>query len=131
MPGHLDGFELAFVRSFGIAGEVGQFCDVAMQVGEADGERIEFGMSFGKQDAEVFGVVPGELLWASSAPRVPSFSVSRFQSNRQTDMETLQRFNFETLFLVFFRNVIPVPRGNFHDDFAGLGDLCLATETRV
>jgi hypothetical protein len=31
-----------------------------VEVGEADGERVEFGMSFGEQDADVFGVVPGE-----------------------------------------------------------------------
>ena len=62
MPGHLDGFQLAFVRGFGIAGEVGQFGHVAMQVGEAHGERIEFGVSFGQQDAEVFGVVPVSCL---------------------------------------------------------------------
>jgi hypothetical protein len=30
-----------------------------MQIGEADRQRIEFGMRFGKQNAEVFRVVPG------------------------------------------------------------------------
>jgi hypothetical protein len=30
-----------------------------MQVRETDREGVEFGMSFGKQDAEIFGVVPG------------------------------------------------------------------------
>ena len=51
MPRHLDGFQLAFVGSSGITFEIGQFGHVAMQVGETDGERIEFGMYFGKQDA--------------------------------------------------------------------------------
>ena len=108
MPGHLDGFQFAFVRGFGIAGEVGQFGDVAVQVGEADRERIEFGMSFGEQDADVFGVVPGECLAASVA-----LSVRQLAS------------------VVLFRNVVSVPGGNLDDDFAGLGDLRLAAETRV
>ena len=58
VPGHLDRFQLAFVGGFGIADKVRQFGDVAVQVGEAHGERIEFGISFGKQDADVFGVSP-------------------------------------------------------------------------
>jgi len=44
----LDGFELAFIGSSGIALEVRQLGDVAVQVGEADGERVKLGMSFGK-----------------------------------------------------------------------------------
>ena len=59
MPRHLDGFELAFVGSCGIALEIRQFSHVAVQVGEADGERIELGMDFREEDADVFGVVPG------------------------------------------------------------------------
>ena len=59
MPRHLDGFELAFVGSCGIALEIRQFSHVAVQVGEADGEGIDFRMSFGEPDADVFGVVPG------------------------------------------------------------------------
>src|SRR5579872_4351930 len=59
VPRHLDGFELAFVRRFGIASEIGQFGHVAMQVREAHRERVDFRMCFGKQNAEVFSVVPG------------------------------------------------------------------------
>jgi hypothetical protein len=32
MPSHLDGFELAFIGSSGVALEVGQFCDVTRSV---------------------------------------------------------------------------------------------------
>src|ERR1039457_805110 len=60
VPSHLDGFELALVGCPRIALKVGQFGHVTMQVGEADGEGIEFGMNFREQDADVFGVVPGE-----------------------------------------------------------------------
>ena len=62
VPRHLDGFELAFVGSCRIAFEIGQFGYVAVQIGEAYGERIELGMDFGEQDADVFGVVPSERL---------------------------------------------------------------------
>src|ERR1700736_6938052 len=60
MPGHLDGFEFAFVRGGWIPLEVGQFGHVAVKVGEADGKRIEFGMSFREKNADIFGVVPSE-----------------------------------------------------------------------
>jgi len=63
VPGHLDGFEFAFVRGFGVAGEVGKLNHILVEVGEADGERVQFGVSFGQKDAEVLGVVPGELFW--------------------------------------------------------------------
>src|SRR5258708_26560815 len=62
MPGHLNRFQLAFVRSLGVAFKIGEFGDVAVQISEAYGERIERGMNFGQQDTDVFGVVPGELL---------------------------------------------------------------------
>ena len=58
MPSHLDGFELAFVRGSGITLEIRQFSYVAVQIGEADGERINLGMSLREQDADVLGVVP-------------------------------------------------------------------------
>jgi len=69
MPCHLDGLEFAFVRCSGIAFEVGKFGDVAMQVGEADGERIDLGMIFGEEDADVFGVVPGERFGHGEFPQ--------------------------------------------------------------
>src|SRR5271165_1920248 len=61
VPCHLNRFQFPFVRSFGISGEIGEFGDVTMKVSEANGERIEFGVDFRKQDADVFGVVPGQF----------------------------------------------------------------------
>jgi glycosyl hydrolase family 2 len=62
VPGHLDRFQFAFVRGFGITGKVRQLGDVAVQVDETHGKRIESGVRFGKQDADVFGVVPSQFL---------------------------------------------------------------------
>jgi len=53
------GFELGFVGLGGVVAETRKFGDVAVQVGEAHGERIGVGVRFGEENAEVFGVGPG------------------------------------------------------------------------
>ena len=58
VPGHLDGFEFAFVRELWVALEAGEFEDPFMKVGEADGERVYVRMLFHELDADFFGVVP-------------------------------------------------------------------------
>ena len=40
VPRHLDGFELALVGLLGIVLELGQFCYIAMQIGETHRKRI-------------------------------------------------------------------------------------------
>ena len=62
MPSHLDSFQLAFVGLFRIVLEFGQFGDVAVQVGEADGKGVEVWMPLGQQNSQVFSVVPGKFL---------------------------------------------------------------------
>jgi len=47
MPRHLDGFQFALIRLFGIVLELRQFDNVAVQIGEADSQRINIGMLFG------------------------------------------------------------------------------------
>jgi len=44
VPGHLDGFELAFGGALGIVFELGQCGYIAMQIGETDRQRLELGM---------------------------------------------------------------------------------------
>src|SRR5260370_27536883 len=60
VPGHLDGFELAFVGEFGVAGEAVKFADPFVKIGEADGERVGGGVFVGKPNADFFRVVPIE-----------------------------------------------------------------------
>jgi hypothetical protein len=60
VPGHLNRLKLAFVRSGRISLEVWQCDHVAVQVGEADRKRVKLRMNFGKQDTDVFGIVPRE-----------------------------------------------------------------------
>src|SRR5260370_41302065 len=60
VPGHLDGFELAFVGEFGVAGEAGKLADPFVKIGEADGERVGGWELVGKPNADFFRVVPIE-----------------------------------------------------------------------
>jgi hypothetical protein len=60
VPGHLDAFEFAFVREFGIAGEIGERANPFVEIGEAYSEGIDVGVFFGKLDADFFYVVPVE-----------------------------------------------------------------------
>ena len=61
VPCHLDGFKLRFVGLLRIALEVRQFDDVAVEIGEAHGQRIGGGVRLGKEYADVFGIVPCEF----------------------------------------------------------------------
>ena len=63
VPGHLDGFEFAFVRKLGVAREAGKFNDPFVEVRKADSERVGVGMFFGELDADFFGVIPIECVW--------------------------------------------------------------------
>ena len=54
--------ELYSNERFRITGEIGQLRNITMQVCESDGQRIEFGMSLGKQDPDIFSIVPGQVL---------------------------------------------------------------------
>ena len=58
VPGHLDGFELRLVRLGRVVGEAFELGHVAVQVGEADRERIEVGKLFLQLNADLFGVGP-------------------------------------------------------------------------
>ena len=81
--------------------EFGQSGDVAVQIGEPDSKRIEFRMGFGEKNTDVFCVVPGQIFFAIAwNPRLCCEA--------------------DSAFLVFFRNVIAVPRGNFYTTLPGL-----------
>src|SRR5713101_8009084 len=60
VPGHLDGFELAFVGEFGGAGEAVKLADPSVKIGEADGERVSGWELVGKPNADFFRAVPIE-----------------------------------------------------------------------
>src|SRR6266704_4002955 len=60
VPGHLDGFELGFIGSGGIAGEAGELGDPFVHVGEAHGERIDVREFVGQTDGDVLEIVPTE-----------------------------------------------------------------------
>ena len=68
VPGHLDGFEFAFVGGLGVAGETGELGDPFVHVGEADGERIGVGIFVGQRDGDVFDIGPNRMLAACFAP---------------------------------------------------------------
>src|SRR6266403_48751 len=67
VPGHLDGFQLPFIGFLRVILEVGQFDYMLVQGGESHCKRIEFWVRLGQQNADIFGVVPGELLWHESS----------------------------------------------------------------
>lgn len=58
MPGHLDGFQAAFVGLGGVVGEAFEFGDHLVQVGEADCEWVGLGEFFLELNADLFGVGP-------------------------------------------------------------------------
>ena len=60
IPGHLDGFELAFVRFGRIVAEAFKLGDPFEEIGEADFEWILLGELIVKGEGDVFGLVPGE-----------------------------------------------------------------------
>jgi hypothetical protein len=66
-----------------------------MQVGEADGEGIKFGMKLREKDADVCGVVPREKLWHGEFLKC---KFSRFQSFKVSKPKRLPR---EASMLVF------------------------------
>src|SRR4030065_387546 len=57
-PRHLDRFKDFLAGMFGVILEFGQFHHPAMQVGEADGARIDFGVGFGEFDCDIEGIRP-------------------------------------------------------------------------
>src|SRR5882724_5079514 len=67
VPGHLDGFQLPFIGFLRVILEVGQFDYMLVQGGESHCKRIEFRVRLGQQNADIFGVVPGELLGHESS----------------------------------------------------------------
>src|SRR5262245_54199982 len=60
-PRHLDFFQGGFVGGLGVVGEAVELGDPAVQVGEADGQRVDVGKLFAERDPEVLGVLPREL----------------------------------------------------------------------
>jgi len=58
VPGHLNGFEFAFVGEFRVTLEAGEFENPFMKIGEADGERVDVRMRFRELNADFLGVVP-------------------------------------------------------------------------
>src|SRR5271156_1694258 len=58
VPGHLNGFQLSFVRQLRVAGKSGQLDDPFVHVREAHGQRVHARMFFGELDADFLGVVP-------------------------------------------------------------------------
>src|SRR5215471_2156708 len=60
VPGHLDGFELRFVRPGGIARKAGQLDDPFVHVREAHRKRIGVREFVGQSDGDVFKVVPAK-----------------------------------------------------------------------
>ena len=77
MPGHLNGFQLALIRLLGIIFELRQLGHQAMQISEADRERIGVGMFLAEKNSDVFGVVPGQVFWHVNS--VLRFRVLMFQ----------------------------------------------------
>jgi len=114
MPSHLNGLEFAFVRSLWIAGKPRQLGHVLMQIGEANGKRIQLRMSLRKQDAQILSIIP----------------IQSFSHKKQTSKLATQDSQLATR-SVLFRNVIPIPSRNLNHNFAGLGNPSLAAETRV
>src|SRR5450432_836963 len=67
------------------------------------------------------------------APKSVSSSGFEFQTRDPVSSHSkpeTRNLKLETA-LMFFRNVIPIPRGNFYDNFAGLSDHRLASQARV
>ena len=83
VPGHLNGLELSFIRFLGIVLELRQLRDIAVQIGVTDGKRIGVGMFFRQKDANVFGIVPGQVF--RHVDSLISFKVSEFQSFRNAE----------------------------------------------
>src|SRR5208337_1680129 len=61
MPGHLDGFKPRLVRLCRVVGKTFQFGDVAMQIGEADRQRVQTGKFLSQLNADLLGVGPQNL----------------------------------------------------------------------
>jgi hypothetical protein len=59
-PSHLDSFEFAFGRGFGIVMEVGEFGNPGVHIGVADMGGIEVGEFFGERESDGVGLIPGE-----------------------------------------------------------------------
>jgi len=70
VPGHLDGFELAFVGKFGVAGEAGEVQDPFVEIGESDRERVEIREAVSELDADFFRVIPIECEWHFFLPPI-------------------------------------------------------------
>ena len=58
VPSHLNSFELAFIRLRGIVPEFRQRGDPLVQIGEANGQRVDIGMRFHQGKRNIFGIVP-------------------------------------------------------------------------
>src|ERR1700730_14809662 len=63
VPGHLDRFQLGFVRLRGVVFEVWERDHIFVQVGETDGERVDFRVGFREQNPDIVSVAPGEFFW--------------------------------------------------------------------
>src|SRR5690242_4069561 len=58
VPGHLNGFELAFVGSLRVTGKTWELGDPLVHVRKADGERIGIWVFVRQADSDVFDLVP-------------------------------------------------------------------------
>src|SRR5205823_12159334 len=78
VPGHLDGFEFAFVRACGIAVEGGQFRNVAVQIGKTHRQWIGIRKFFCEYDAEILSIFPTKISrhWTSLVAQPPSAVLS-------------------------------------------------------
>src|SRR5208282_1100282 len=104
---------------------------IEVQVGEADSEGIDLGMSFGEQDADIFGIVPSERFGHGRVPYCSfKFPVSSFRNRNVRHPNIAENLETGNCFLVmFFRYVIAVPGGDLDHYLTRLCDLHLAAET--
>lgn len=103
----MDRFELAFVGAGGIACEAIELGDPAMEIGEADAERIRVGIFIGERDGNIFGVVPIEFSGMRAAPQ------------------------FAAILVLSFLRVVFVPFGNFNHEIHRAIGHALAAKTRL
>src|SRR5947207_1906020 len=85
-PGHLDALELTLARRLRIVGESRQLAHPTMEVGEADGDRIDVRMGGVERLRDVLGVVPSDLHRQISSRR-------RFASASWSERSMIRRAN--------------------------------------
>src|SRR5260370_9838732 len=126
MPGHLDGCELGFIGSGGIAGEAGEFGDPFVHVGEAHGEGIDVREFVGQTDGDVLKIVPTECRRHVHSEKRFNTEGTKIEKKRLRDKPAAK-----TESMIEFLGVILVPIGNFDDDVGGAIRHGLATEARL